>query len=116
MTSRESDHQPVYHQAALFSGEQPAGRAYNQLQDAIFRSPECDLSVYRLLLRRDWLVTVIGIPPAETLDWRIRQILSRGVPMMLPEEIVAALQQRRAEATRLGPWVERHQRPIPPHE
>jgi hypothetical protein len=113
MSPKEHDSQPEYLQVARFSGERPAGRAYNQLQEAIFRSPACELSVYRMLLQRDWHVAVLGDPPAETLERRIRQVLSRGVPASLPEEILAELQRRRSEATRIGPWVERHQRPTP---
>ena len=109
MTSQEHEGQPFYLRVARFSGERPAGRAYNQLQEAIFRSPGCDLSVFRLSLDRQWLVSVLGDPPDEPLDRRIRQVLARGVPASLPDDILAELQRRRAEATRIGPWVERHQ-------
>ena len=109
MTSREPE--AGYLQVAGFSGERPASRAYAQLQDVIFRAPACDLSVYRLLLDRQWQVAVLGSPPAELLDRRIRQILARGVPTSLPPEILTTLHRRRAEATRLGPWVEGHHRP-----
>src|SRR5215208_4051508 len=54
MTSQEHETQPLYLRVARFNGERPAGRAYNQLQDAIFYSPGCDLSVFLYLLRRDW--------------------------------------------------------------
>lgn len=111
MTSLEHETHALYLQVARFSGERPAGRAYNQLQDAIFRSPGCDLSVFRLILDRQWLVSVLGDPPAETLERRIRQILSRGTAASMPDEVLAELQRRRAEAIKLGPWVERHQRP-----
>src|SRR3954451_18706328 len=110
MTSGEHDRQPSYLQIARFNGERPAGRAYHQLQEAIFRSPACELSVFRFILDRQWHVSVLGDPPAETLERRIRQVLSRGTPASLPEEILAELQRRRAEATRIGPWVERHHR------
>src|SRR5215217_1628846 len=99
MTSQENESQPFYLQVARFSGERPAGRAYNQLQEAIFRSPACELSVYRMLLQRDWYVAVLGDPPAETLERRIRRVLSRGSSASLPEEILQELQRRRAEAT-----------------
>ncbi len=113
MSSSEQEHRPAYLQVARFNGEKPAGRAYSQLQDAIFHSPACELSVFRLILDRAWHVSVLGDQPDETLERRIRQVLSRGVPATLPEEILLELQRRRAEATRLGPWVERHQRPTP---
>src|SRR5687767_13390972 len=106
MPLSESENESPYLKAARFTGERPAGRAYNQLQDAIFNSPACDLSVFRLLLSRDWHVAVIGDPPAETLDRRIRQILSRGTPASLPGQILDELYRRRTEATKLGTWVE----------
>lgn len=115
MTSNERG-QSLYLQVARFAGERPAGRAYDQLQEAIFRSPGCEFSVFRLLLRRDWHVAVLGDLPDETLDRRIRQVLARGTPASLPEEIVLELQRRRAEATRQGPWVERHHWPAPREE
>lgn len=111
MTSREQQPDAGYLRAARFSGERPAGRAYVQLQEAIFQAPACELSVFRLQLHRDWHVAVLGDPPAETLERRIRQVLARGTPASLPENILAALQRRRTEATRIGPWVERHVRP-----
>src|SRR5207249_4265950 len=110
------ENQPSYLQVARFNGEKPAGRAYNQLQDVIYRSPACELSVFRLVLDRAWHVSVLGDPPTEVLDRRIRQILSRGVPASLPDEILQELERRRAQATELGPWVERHVRPTPPDQ
>jgi hypothetical protein len=110
MSSKEQEDQPSYLKVARFSGERPARRAYNQLQDAIFRSPACELSVFRLILDRQWHVSVLGDQPDETLERRIRQVLSRGVPASLPEEILAELQRRRAAATEIGPWVEGHYR------
>lgn len=111
MTDREQQTDAEYLQVARFSGERPAGRAYLQLQDAIFQAPACELSIFRLQLHRDWHVAVLGDPPAETLARRIRQVLSHGIPASLPEDVLAELQRRRAEATRIGPWIERHVRP-----
>jgi hypothetical protein len=105
-----------YLHVARFNGERPAGRAYTQLQNDIFRSPDCELSVFRLLLDRQWHVSVLGDPPAEILDRRIRRILSRGTPASLPEEIRQELQRRRTLATRISPWVERHLRPTHPDQ
>lgn len=111
MPLSESESHSPYLQVARFTGERPAGRAYSQLQDTIFNSPACDLSVFRVLLSRDWHVAVIGVPPAETLDRRVRQILSRGTPATLPRQVLDELYRRRSEATKLGPWVERHVEP-----
>jgi hypothetical protein len=112
MTSREHrSSEPEYLKVARFLGDKPAGRAYRQAQDLLFAAPDCELSTFRLHLNRVWHVAVLGEPPAEELDSRLQKILSRGEPASLPEEILLELQRRRAEATRIGPWVERHQRP-----
>lgn len=116
MPSSEPEPEPSYLRVARFSGERPAGRAYHQLQDLIFCSPACDISVYRLLLIRDWHVAMLGLPPVETLERRISQVLARGIPASLPEEVLSELQRRRGEATKLRPWVERHVRPTPSQE
>jgi hypothetical protein len=110
MKERHDQHpdQPPYYRAARFSGERPAGRAYSQAQELIFRDPGCDLSVYRLQLERVWHVAVLGEPPREDLDRKLRAILARGEPASLPEEIRLELRRRRAQAIQLGPWVERH--------
>lgn len=106
------EHEPVgYQRVARFFGERPAGRAYRQAQHAIFTAEGCDLSVFRLLLDRDWHVAVLGEPPPQELGQTLDRILSRGEPASLPPEIMQALVERRAAATKLGPWVERH---IPP--
>jgi hypothetical protein len=104
--------EPVpYHKTARFAGERPAGQVYDQLQEAIYTAPTCDLSVYRLQLNRVFHVTVLGQPPPQDLDRRITQLLARGEPVMLPPEVLAALVERRRQATRIAPWVERHERP-----
>jgi hypothetical protein len=41
----------------------------------------------------------------------IERILDRGEAVDLPAEVWHTLQERRRHATRLGPWVEHHQRP-----
>jgi hypothetical protein len=53
---------------------------------------------------------VLGEQPREDLEQRLQAILSTGEPASLPEEILRELQRRRAQATKLGPWVERHLR------
>ena len=117
MTSREhQSSEPEYLKVARFSGEKPAGRAYRQAEELLFRSPDSELSAYRFHLNRVWHVAILGDRPPEDLDRRLQRILSRGEPASLPEEILVELQRRRAQATRLGPWVERHARPVPPEQ
>ncbi len=105
-----------YHKTARFAGERPAGRVYDRLQELVYTTPTCDLSVFRLQLNRVFHVTVLGQPPPDDLDRRIMQLLARGEPTMLPPAVLAALVERRRQATRIAPWVERHVRPVPPKE
>ena len=100
-----------YYQAARFTGEKPAGRAYRQAREAIFTAPDCDLSAYRFHLSRVWHVAVVGEQPPEDLEHQLQKILSRGELTSLPEQLVRMLEQRRVQATRLGSWVEGHYRP-----
>lgn len=100
-----------YYKAARFRGEQPAGRAYFQAQDAIFNDPDCDLSTYRFLLQQISHVAVIGEPPPEDLEKKLQEILSTGEPTPLPPNILKLLTERRNQATKQGPWIERHYRP-----
>jgi len=99
-----------YYQAARFPHEQIAGLAYSQAQQTIF-GQDCDLSVYRFQLNRVWHVAVLGEPPPGHLESRLHRILSPGEPTTLPAEALRILLQRRSEATRQGPWVERHYKP-----
>ncbi len=100
-----------YQRASRFSGERPAGRAYTDAQQVLYEAPESDLSVYRLQLNRLWHVAALGVvPPAPVLQ-AIEGILATGEPTELPQEVWQALAERRAQAIRRGPWMERHQRP-----
>ena len=110
------EHEPVpYHRAARFAGEQPAGRAYTQAQRVIYEAPQpVDVSVFRLQLNRLWHVAALGlVPPAPVLQ-ALETILATGEPAERPAEVWQTLRQRRAQAARQGPWVERHHRPGKP--
>lgn len=98
---------PAYLEVARFGDEQPAARAYQAAQTAIAETP-CDLSTFRLQLDQVWHVAVLGAVPSRKLDRQLRAILATGEPTSLPPEVVRALIARRAHATRLAPWVERH--------
>jgi hypothetical protein len=101
----------TYQRASRFVGERSAGQAYTTAQQVIYEAPDSDLSVYRLQLNQLWYVAALGlVPPAPVLQ-AIEHILDRGAPADLPAEVWHALSERRRYATRLGPWVERHQRP-----
>ena len=101
-----------YYRASRFAGEQPAGVAYFAAQRAIYEGPPNDLSAYRFQLNQVYHVAVLGQTPPEELDQGLTEILARGDPTELPEEVLAALFARRAEAIKRGPpWQEGHYRP-----
>ena len=115
MASREQQ-QPEYLKVASFSGEKPAGRAYRQAEELLYRRPDCDLSAFRFHLSRVWHVAVLGDQPPEDIDQQLQRILSRGQPASLPAEVLWQLLERRSQATRIAPWVEKHSRPLPPEQ
>ena len=106
------EHEPApYHRVSHFAGEQPAGHAYFAAQRAIFEGPPNDLSTYRFQLDRVYHVAVLGQPPPPELDATLAAILAAGEPATLPTPVLRQLAERRAEATKHGPWVQRHYRP-----
>ena len=101
-----------YYLAARYSNKNSAGKAYNPIQTIIFEE-DCDLSAYRFFEQKErkWYVVVIGEEPSPQLHQRLATILftlTRGVRVTLDSETLAALMDRRAEQTQIGPWVERH--------
>ncbi len=106
------EQEPVpYYQAARFRNESPARRAYFQAQDILFNTPDSDLSAYRFLLQQIWHVAVLGEPPPEDMAKKLETVFARGEPTSLPPDILKRLAERRQQATRQAPWVERHYRP-----
>ncbi|HEV2124512.1 MAG TPA: hypothetical protein VGW38_17295 [Chloroflexota bacterium] len=105
-----------YQRASRFPGEGPAGRAYTAAQRVIYDAPGSDVSVFRLQVNQLWYVAALGlVPPAPVLQ-ALERILDTGEQADLPTDVWDALHERRRQATRLGPWVERHWRPDPPGE
>jgi hypothetical protein len=100
-----------YYKAARFRNEGPARRAYFQAQEILFDTPDADLSAYRFLLEQIWHVAVLGEPPPEDLAEKLQTALARGEPASLPPDILKLLAERREQAAKQAPWVERHYRP-----
>lgn len=96
-----------YAVAARFESELDAGRVYESVQESIFDA-KCDLSVYRLQLDSVWHVAALGERPPSDVDREIRDQLAKGESTRLPDLVMGALLERRAQATRIGPWVEGH--------
>ncbi len=98
-----------YYQAARFTGLDKAGVTYVRLQEMVFEAQDdVDLSVYRLKIADVWHVVVLGEKPPEELHVRIEAELTNGVLVTLREDALRYLQDRRARATQIAPWVERH--------
>lgn len=100
--------QGTYYLAAAFLDERRAGRAYNRAAELLFATEGNDLSAYRFYVGPTWYVAIVGEPPTDALEQQLRRVLAYGRPTPLPPEFIDALAQRRAEATKLGPWVEAH--------
>lgn len=100
-----------YYQAARFATEAQAGVAYFPIQQIIFEAQdECDLSAYRFRIAEGWHVVVLGEKPPDVLHARIEALLTKGTLVSLSNrpDVLAYLQNRRAQATRIAPWVEGH--------
>ncbi len=108
---KKEDEQPPYYQAARFEGERPAGQAYLQAQEVIFKDRKSDLSAYRFQLERVYHVAVVGEPPSRETDEKLARILSEGELTSLPPDILKALYRRRNQMKQHGEWVEGHYRP-----
>lgn len=102
-----TDPEHTYCQAARFTGQRPAGLAYRQAQDAIFRA-ECELSAFRLQIHHLWHVAVVGQQPPAELHQRIRTILAAGELVPLATDILALLFERRAQIIPHTDWMEGH--------
>ena len=100
-----------YLRAARFTAEQPAGRTYRALEQAVFTAAPNDLSVYRFQLAGVYHVAVVGVRPPPALEERLTALLSAGTPTELPATVQQALLARRAQVTPYGPWWEAHYRP-----
>ena len=96
-----------YYQAARFANKAKAGQVYTPLQQIVFEE-DCDLSAYRLKITEGWHVVVLGERPNDQLHQRIEALLTNGTLVTLRPDVLAYLQSRRAQATQIGPWVERH--------
>lgn len=106
---RRETHPNLYSVAAKFEDQHEAGRVYEAVQESIFDA-KCDLSVYRLQLNSVWHVAALGQTPPPGVNREIRDQMSKGELTRLPDAVVDALLERRAEANRIGPWVEGHYR------
>jgi len=103
---------PRYHQAARFSGEEPAGASYIAGQEAVaVHADDVDLSAYRFQLNRVDHVAVLGDPPPTALHDALRAILATGESATIPEAVMRLLNARRADVTEAGRWVEGHYQP-----
>lgn len=97
-----------YYLAATFRDERQSRRAYQRIRDLLFASEGCDLSSYCFYVGPTWYVAIVGEQPESGLDQRLRTLLAHGTVTHLPDDVLSALLERRAQATEIGPWVEAH--------
>jgi hypothetical protein len=107
---RESQPDNPFVRAARYVADAEALAAYTQAQETIFGN-DCDLSAYRIRYVNVPYVVVLGQVPPQEIGERLDGLLASGEPANLPQDILKTLSQRRAQAQRLGPWVEGHYRP-----
>ena len=104
-----------YYQAARFPTQEKAGEVYFLLQKLIFEAKDkSDLSAYRFRITEGWHVVVLGQQPTAELHQRIEALLTQGTLVNLQNirpDVLSWLQNRRVQAARIAPWVERHYRP-----
>lgn len=103
----EQEPSSPYIKAARFSDDQISAQVYFQAQE-ILRANPCDLSSYRFKLDELSYVAVLGSPPPPALDQYMTTLLSSGEVTELPDDVVAYLQTRRQQASKVGKWVEGH--------
>lgn len=109
--SGEDKEQPSsYYRAAQFRNGDQSAQAYFETQGLIRSRKDLELSAYRLEHPGAgiWDVVVLGLQPPENVDQQLQTILYKGTPIFLDPEVLQALQARRSQKTRKGPWVERH--------
>jgi hypothetical protein len=106
----EHEHTEPYLKAASYSSDQSALQVYNRIQARLFGS-NWDLSTYRIKYQQIPHVVVLGVSPPPDGQRIISDMIASGSPANLPKDVINYLIQRRAEAQRLGPWVEGHYRP-----
>jgi hypothetical protein len=108
--SEPADTSPPYYLAVSYQQERRARQAYDQAQALLFEQ-ECELSAFRFYVGPIWYVAIVGETPPPELETQLKHLLRRGESTTLPPNVTEGLQQRRARATKIGPWVERHYRP-----
>jgi hypothetical protein len=103
---------PAYHQAARYGDELASEEAYAAAQHAIYETP-CNLSTYRLLLLPDapWHVLALGDVPSAELQQQLIATLASGELIILPNDVLIALNTHRNAQPTTNGWVERHYLP-----
>ncbi|MDP9314311.1 MAG: hypothetical protein M3R24_26095 [Chloroflexota bacterium] len=106
-----------YYVAARYPSDKASEKPYRQTRNYLYAHEDVQLSVFRFQLGRqgsnrlDWHVAVVGMQPEAHHEREVRRRLQAGQAVTLPEEVVGAMYRRRVEASRQGPWVERHHKP-----
>ena len=92
---------------------------YDSIQ-TIVREQDSDFSVYRFLQNwpesmskappspKRWYVAVIGHPPPEPLLQQVTETINSGEPVLLPDEVVSVMTEKRLLEISKRPYTEIH--------
>lgn len=105
--SRNEGDQGSYRKAVHYSSDRQALTIYNQTQ-AIILAAKCELSSYRIQYREAPHVIVLGEMPPSRVDEALVNVLKEGIPTELPADVWRFLIERRIQANKTAPWLERH--------
>jgi hypothetical protein len=111
---KEKPHRPSYLEARRYPDPQEAAQAYLKSQEAIRTDKgRANLSVYRLMVgpQLESHVVVLGDTPNTRLFEELQRFLGTGETVEIEEDVLEHLMERRAQAERIGPWVEGHYLP-----
>jgi hypothetical protein len=98
----------IFYLAARFPSLEAAGQAYTPIQELLRSYGNTDLLVFRLGLSGVPIVAVVGIePPAPVLE-AIKEALSLGETVILPDEAVGWLLERREQRLQGAGFSEAH--------
>jgi hypothetical protein len=100
-----------YCHAVQFRSLRYAKHMYTRIQDYLRVTPQkedCDISAYNLIHNDLPVCTVFGINVPDSIKKKVDDILSGGKPIILPQDVLAALIERRLEHIGKGNWQEYH--------
>src|SRR2546426_330196 len=106
--------------ASRFASRETSQAPYETIQSLVREREEADFSVFRLIQtwsesisqappsEKRWYVAVIGHIPPEPLAQQVREAITTGEVVPLPDEVIAQLAERRRIETAQRSYTEIH--------